>query len=91
MGVEIVTISSDLIHTSYPVVMFGKNIGVPTTFHSVRDMSKDWGVPNPFFKAGRRSNKATPIIIPEIKTNEKSNTFNRKRTYQFGKKNYQRR
>lgn len=78
MGVEIVTISNDLIHTSYPVVMFGKNIGVPTTFHSVRDMSKDWGVPNPFFKAGRRSNKATPIIIPEIKTNEKKPATTRK-------------
>jgi hypothetical protein len=78
MGVEIVTISNDLIHTSYPVVMFGKNIGVPTTFHSVRDMSKDWDVPNPFFKAGRRSNKATPIIIPEIKANEKKPATTRK-------------
>ena len=85
MGVEIVTISSDLIHTSYPVVMFGKNIGVPTTFHSVRDMSKDWGVPNPFFKAGRRSNKATPIIIPEIKTNEKKPATTRKQLAPNGK------
>lgn len=71
MGVKIETISSDLIHTSYPVVMFGKNIGVPTTFHSVRDMSKDWDVPNPFFKAGRRSDKAQPITIPETKASEK--------------------
>ena len=71
MGVKIETISSDLIHTSYPVVLFGKNIGVPTIFHSVRDMSKDWDVPNPFFKAGRRSDKAQPITIPETKASEK--------------------
>jgi hypothetical protein len=85
MGVEIVTISNDLIHTSYPVVMFGKNIGVPTTFHSVRDMSKDWDVPNPFFKAGRRSDKAIPIIIPKIKANEKKPATTRKQLAPNGK------
>ena len=67
MGIEIETIDNNLSHTSYPVVLFGNNIGIPSTFHSVRDMSKDWNVTNPFFKAGRRSDKAVPVRIQEIK------------------------
>ena len=65
MGVEIVTIDDSLTHTSYPVVLFGKNIGIPSTFNSVRDMAQEWNVPNPFFKAGRRSDKSEPVRIPK--------------------------
>ena len=72
MGVEIETIDKGLSHTSYPVVLFGKNIGVPSTFNSVKKMSKDWDVPNPFFKAGRRSNKAEPVRIPKTEPTTKS-------------------
>ena len=67
MGIEIETIDNNLSHTSYPVVLFGNNIGIPSTFHSVRDMSEDWNVSNPFFKAGRRSDKSGPVRIKEIK------------------------
>ena len=67
MGIEIETIDNNLSHTSYPVVLFGNNIGIPSVFHSLRDMSKDWNVTNPFFKAGRRSDKAGPVRIQEIK------------------------
>lgn len=66
MGVEIAFIEDSLVHTSYPVVLFGKNIGIPSTFHSVRDMSADWNEPNPFFKAGRRKDTATPVRIPSL-------------------------
>ena len=72
MGVDIVTIDDNLAHTSYPVVLFGRNIGVPSTFNSVRDIAKEWNVPNPFFKAGRRSDKATPVRIPEVKETKKT-------------------
>ncbi len=71
MGVDIETIDDNLAHTSYPVVLFGNNIGVPSTFHSVRDMSKNWNVSNPFFKAGRRGNEAEPVRIPKLKETKK--------------------
>jgi hypothetical protein len=66
MGVEVVTIDDNIAHTSYPVVLFGENVGIPSTFNSVREMAEEWDVPNPFFKAGRRSNKATPVKIGEL-------------------------
>ena len=67
MGVEVVKVADELAHTSYPVSLFGGNIGVPREFHSVRDMANDWNVPNPFFKAGRRKNTADPVRIPSLK------------------------
>ena len=65
MGVKIVRIDDKASHTSYPVVLFGRNIGVPKFFHSLRDMANEWNVPNPFFKAGRRKDTDTPKRIPE--------------------------
>jgi RNAse (barnase) inhibitor barstar len=65
MGVKIVRIDDKASHTSYPVVLFGKNIGIPKFFHSLRDMANEWDVPNPFFKAGRRKDTDTPKRIPE--------------------------
>lgn len=67
MGVEIVQVDDALTHTSYPVVLFGNNIGIPSTFNSVREMAEDWNVPNPFFKAGRRKDTAEPVRVPELK------------------------
>jgi len=79
MGVEIVTIDDSLTHTSYPVVLFGKNIGIPSTFNSVRDMAQEWNVPNPFFKAGRRSDKSEPVRIPKTEaTSKKPNILKQK-------------
>lgn len=72
MGVEIEFIDDSLIHRSYPVVLFGENIGVPSTFHSVRDMSEEWNEPNPFFKAGRRKDTASPVRIPKLKETGRS-------------------
>jgi hypothetical protein len=71
MGVEIVKVEDSLAHTSYPVVLFGDNVGIPNFFNSVRKMAKDWNVPNPFFKAGRRSEKVQPVIIPSQEVTEK--------------------
>lgn len=79
MGVEIRTIDDKLSHTSYPVVLFGKNIGVPSKFNSVRDMSENWNVPNPFFQAGRRGDKAEPIRIPELIETSKAPNVNKGR------------
>lgn len=67
MGVEIVQVDDALTHTSYPVVLFGNNIGIPSTFNSVREMAEDWNLPNPFFKAGRRKDTAKPVRVPELK------------------------
>ena len=67
MGVEIVQVDDAITHTSYPVVLFGNNIGIPSTFNSVREMAEDWNVPNPFFKAGRRKDTAEPVRVPELK------------------------
>ena len=67
MGVEIEFIDNSLSHKSYPVVLFGGNIGIPSTFHSVRDMSESWNESNPFFKAGRRKDTAEPVRIPKLK------------------------
>ena len=72
MGVEIIQVKEDIRHTSYPVIIFGKNEGVPTVFHSVREMAKDWDVANPFFMAGRRRDTADPVRIPELKEKAKA-------------------
>ena len=71
MGVEIVKVEDNLAHTSYPVVLFGDNVGIPNFFNSVRKMAKDWDVPNPFFKAGRRSEEAEAVRIPTQEKTER--------------------
>lgn len=82
MGVKIVSIDDNASHTSYPVVLFGRNIGVPKFFHSLRDMANEWNVPNPFFKAGRRKDTDTPKRIPEVLESERKANVERKQVSQ---------
>jgi len=71
-GINIVKINDNVSHTSYPVVLFGKNIGVPKFFHSLVDMAPEWNKSNVFYKAGRRKADAEPVRIPgDLKSERK--------------------
>lgn len=71
-GINIIKIDDNVSHTSYPVVLFGKNIGVPKFFHSLVDMAPEWDMSNVFYKAGRRKADAEPVRIPgDLKSERK--------------------